>query len=113
MAATYTLEQSGNGRLMFTLRTHDGRVLLISQDFPDKNTALSRINATRHLVGMKKHFELRTAENGQPYFVLKNRHKEVIGQSEVYSDEESLSKGINLIKSNAKAAKLVDLTGRA
>ena len=55
-------------------------------------------------------FEFRTAEDGQLYFVIKNRHKEVIAQSEMYPDAPSLSQGVNLVKSNRRAARLEDLT---
>jgi uncharacterized protein YegP (UPF0339 family) len=109
MAATYVLEQNKDGSFMFTLKAHDGQVLLTSQGYMDKVSALSRINSIRKIAGRDRNFEPRTAENGQPYFVFKNSHNEVIGQSEMYSDSQSVPKGIALVKSNARAARLKDL----
>jgi uncharacterized protein YegP (UPF0339 family) len=111
MAAKYILRQNEEGKFTFTLHTHGGQLLLTSPDYADKVTAMSRINAARHLAGTNKNYQLLTGEGGQPYFVITNKHKEVVAQSELYPDMPSMSKGINLVKANARAAKLEDLTG--
>jgi|SRR5687768_739411 len=112
MAATYVLQQREDGRFTFTLKAHDGQVLLTSQGYPDKDSALSRMNSMRNIAGRDRNFEPRTAENGQPYFVFKNARNEVIGQSEMYADLQSVPKGITLVKANARVARLEDLTAR-
>ena len=100
MAAIYVLKQSGEGNFLFTLQApgSGGRVYLTSPSFRDKHGALCMINAVRSLAGRDKNYEVRTAENGQPYFVLKNARQEVIGQSETYADSHSLPAGIASVK---------------
>lgn len=111
MAAKYVLRQSEAGGFHFTLHTHAGQLLLTSPAFADKVTALSRLNSTRNLAGTNKNYQLLTTEDGQQYFVLRNKHQDVVAQSEMFSDPESVTQGINLVKANARVARLEDLTG--
>jgi uncharacterized protein len=110
MAATYVLKQNRKGQFVFTLETHDGEVVLTSKGYADKDCALRVMASMRQMAGRNENYEVLAAENGWPYFVLQNKKKEVIGHSEVYWDAANLAKVIALVKANARAARLLDLT---
>ena len=111
MGAKFILTQNEEGTFAFSFQMLDGRVILSGQGCADKETAINRINAVRHLVSREQNFEVVTAEDGQAHLVLRNRHKEVIGQSEVYPDAESLPWVIALARGNVRGAQVEDLTG--
>jgi uncharacterized protein YegP (UPF0339 family) len=110
MTATYVLKQSREGGFVFTLNTHSGQVLLTSQSYAEKDLALRMIDAARNIARAKKHYELVTREEGGAYFVLRNAREEVIGQSEMYPDSQSVQKGILLARATTRGARLEDLT---
>jgi uncharacterized protein YegP (UPF0339 family) len=110
MAASFVLRQTGQCRFEFTLHTQDGRLLLTSRAYPDKDTALRRINATHSLLRNNKNYFILTAENGLSYFVIKNRKGEVIVRSETFPDAESRQKTKNLVKSVNHGVRLDDRT---
>lgn len=78
--------------------------------FMDKESALRKINTTRHLARKNKNYELRTAEDGSSYFHVKTAKGEALVYSARYPDVESLQTAINLVKSNNRGARLEDLT---
>ena len=110
MATTFTLTRTGEGRFVFTFKTHDGEVLLTSYRYADKEDALRAINAARSCARRKESFEILTEEDGQRYFVLKNSREEVLGESQMYPDEESARKVTALMMGKARGARLEDLT---
>lgn len=112
MAAKFVLEKSGKGKFRFRLKAPNGQVILTSEIYASKASALNGIKSVRSNAGKDKNFELRTAKNGRPFFVLKAANKEALGQSEMYSDSRSVPKGIASVKANARAARLEDLTDR-
>jgi len=111
MASKFVLKKTGKGKFKFNLMATNGRVILTSETYADKRSALNGIESTRKNAGKDTNFERRTAKNGQPYFVLKASNSEVIGQSEMYSVAANMEKGIASVKTNARVANLEDLTG--
>lgn len=112
MAAKFVLRESGKGKFRFTLQAPNGQTILTSEAYASKNSAMNGIASVRKNAGKDKNFEVRSARNGQPYFVLKATNAEVIGQSEIYASSRSVPKGIASVKANAGAARLEDLTGK-
>lgn len=87
-------------------------VILTSEGYADKSAALKGIESVRGNAGKDANFEVRTAKNGQSYFVLKAASKEVIGQSEMYTSSRGAKRGTASVQANAADAKLEDLTGK-
>jgi uncharacterized protein YegP (UPF0339 family) len=98
MSSSYVLKRRRDGRFTFTLQTHDGKVLLISLAYKDKDSALRATNAARHLAYREENYELLRSDLGLVYFVLKNARGEVIGQSREYIDADSSQQGISMAK---------------
>lgn len=62
MSSTFVLRQTGPCRFEFTLNTHNGRLLLTSRAYPDKETALRRIDAKHSLMRNNRNYVTLTAE---------------------------------------------------
>lgn len=110
MRPRYTLFYNEQGHLIFTFHGTDETLLLTSLPFTDKGRALSRINSMRSLGQRAESFLTCPAPDGKRYFVLRNTRQEVIAQSEMYEDGESLLRAIEAVRRTARAGKLYDLT---
>lgn len=58
-------------------------------------------------------FTLKTAKNGQFYFVLTAKNGQTIAQSEMYTTKAAAENGIDSVKSNAPEANIEDQTSVA
>jgi uncharacterized protein YegP (UPF0339 family) len=111
MPPRYTLTLDQGGHFIFRLHASDGEVLLTSAAFADRGSALHSLNLVRHKGRKNDNFEIRSSREEQGYFVLKNPKKnELLGQSELYADLNSLPPKIEAVKSGARTAKLYDMT---
>jgi uncharacterized protein YegP (UPF0339 family) len=110
MGPRIILTQSVTGHYSYNLRASDGQLLLTSPCFTDRDTAISRINSTRALARRDGNYEVYSAGGGRYYFELKDNKWEMLGASTIYSDEQSVQKGIYSLKCCAKASKLLDMT---
>jgi uncharacterized protein YegP (UPF0339 family) len=110
MSSSYVLKRRRDGKFMFTLQTHYGKVLLTSHAYKDKDSALRAISVARQLAHREENYELLRTDIGLVYFVLKDARGEVIGQSRKYIDAESSRQGISLAKGKTNGARLEDLT---
>jgi uncharacterized protein YegP (UPF0339 family) len=110
MSSRYVLHEVCKGQYRFTLTSHRGQVLLTSGLFMDKESALRKIDTTRHLARNSKNYEFHTAEQGSSYFLVKTAKGEALVYSACYPDAESLQTALHLAKSNTRGARLEDLT---
>ena len=111
MAGKFEISKSKNGKFLFNLKAGNGQVILTSEPYSDKRSAMNGIESVRKNAGKDANFERRTAGNGQPYFVLKAANTQVIGQSEMYSTKATMESGIESVMRNASDAGVEDLTG--
>jgi uncharacterized protein YegP (UPF0339 family) len=110
MAGKFVLRKTPKGKFVFNLKASNSAVILTSESYADRSGAMKGIESVRKNAGKDTNFEVLTAKNGQPYFVLKAANKEVIGKSEIYASTRNVKKGIASVKANAPAAALEDLT---
>ncbi len=110
MAGKFTIKKTDKGNFVFNLKASNGQVILTSQPYADKRSALNGIESARKNTGKDANFERRTASNGQPYFVLKAANTQIIGQSEMYSAKSTMENGIASVMRNATSATLEDTT---
>ena len=111
MAAKFVLKQSGKGKFTFTLQAPNGQVILTSETYSSRDSAVKGIASVRKNAGREKNFEVRKAKNGRTFFVLKAPNAEVIGKSQMYTDSGSMPKGMASVGKNAGAARVEDLSG--
>lgn len=110
MAGKFALKKAKDGQFHFTLNAANGQVVLSSELYKAKASALKGIESVKKNSQREGAFETRTAKNGKPYFVLKATNGQIVGQSEMYESAASCQKGIDSVKKNAPGATLQDMT---
>src|SRR5690348_4116994 len=111
MAATYDLKHGANGeKYRFNLKAANGEIILISESYESKESALNGIESVRKHAADEARFERKSSKRSEPYFVLKAPNGQIIGMSEMYSSEAACENGIASVKKNAPVAQLRDHT---
>lgn len=110
MAAKYQLKHGGSGQFMFNLKAGNGEVILTSELYQEKQSALAGIESVKTNGPIEARFERKTAKNGQTYFVLKATNGQTIGKSEMYSSVAAMENGIRSVMKNAPIAAVEDST---
>ena len=111
MAAKFDLKKSKNGQFYFNLKAGNGEVILTSEMYKAKESALNGIESVRKNSPEEGRYEIRQSSKNEPYFVLKAANGQVIGNSEMYSSEAAAKKGMASVAKNGPDAVLNDLTG--
>lgn len=110
MAGKFELKKAKDGQFYFNLLAGNGEIILTSEMYKAKASAENGIESVRKNAVREGAFEVKTATNGKPYFVLKATNGQVVGQSQMYSSEASAKAGSESVSKNAPEAKLVDLS---
>jgi uncharacterized protein YegP (UPF0339 family) len=95
---------------MFNLKAANGEVILTSETYHSKESALVGIESVKKNSPSDKQFERKKSVANQPYFVLTAKNHEVIGKSEMYRSEAAMEKGIESVQRNGPIATLKDIT---
>ncbi len=110
MAAKYELKKSSDNQFMFNLKAGNGEVILTSERYTAKASALNGIESVKTNSPDDSRYERKTSKAEEPYFVLKATNGEVIGKSEMYSSMAAMEKGIASVKANGPSAAVNDTT---
>lgn len=110
MAAKFELKATKGGKFMFILKAANGKVVLTSETYDAKKTAVKGVEAVKKNAASEKRFEKKAAKNGQQYFILKAANGEPIGRSETYTSAKSVNNGIASVMKSAPEARVDDLT---
>ncbi len=110
MAAKYQLKQGNSGQFMFNLKAANGEVILTSELYKEKQSAIAGIDSVKTNGPIESRYERKTAKNGQTYFVLKSSNGQTIGKSEMYSSVAAMENGIKSVMKNAPVAGIEDST---
>ena len=111
MAGKFEITTRKNGEFQFNLKAGNGQVILTSEGYQAKASALNGVESVRKHSQDDGNFERLTAKDGSPYFTLKAGNGQVIGHSEMYSGNAACENGITSVKTNAPDAALDDKTG--
>jgi uncharacterized protein YegP (UPF0339 family) len=110
MAAKFDLKQGASGQFMFNLKAANSEVILTSELYKQKQSAIAGINSVKANAGDDARYERKTAKNGQPFFVLTAMNGEIIGKSEMYSSVSAMENGIQSVMKNGPVAEIEDST---
>jgi uncharacterized protein YegP (UPF0339 family) len=110
MSAKFEIEKASDGQFHFHLKAANGEIIFSSQEYKAKDGAKVGIDSVKANAPVDAHFERKTSNSHQPYFVLKAANGETVGCSQMYSSTEAMEKGIESVKTNAPAAAVQDLT---
>jgi uncharacterized protein YegP (UPF0339 family) len=109
MAGKFELKQAKDGQFMFNLKAANGQVILTSERYRQKSSALNGIESVRKNANRDGAFETRENSKGEPYFILKATNGQEIGRSEYYSSKAAMENGIASVEKNAPDAAINDI----
>jgi hypothetical protein len=104
MASKFELKKSRNDKFVFNLLAANGQVILTSELYESRASALNGIESVRKNASDDGRYGRLCAKDGSPYFTLKAGNGQVIGQSQRYSGEKAREAGIESVKANAPGA---------
>lgn len=110
MSAKFELKKAKDGQFHFNLLADNSQVILTSEMYKAKDSALNGIESVRKNSQREGAFEIKTSSNEKHYFVLKATNGQVVGQSQMYSSLAACKGGIESVQKNAPAAPLDDQT---
>ncbi len=110
MSGSFELSRGKSGQFHFNLLATNRRVILTSESYKRKQSALNGIASVKKNAQKRDNFERRIARNGKHCFVLLAPNGEIVGQSQMYAHASSAYVGIRSVMSNAPAAKVDDLS---
>ena len=93
-----------DGKFYFRLKAKNGQVILMSEGYESKISAQTGISSVKNSVAEQNQFEIRKAKNGKSYFVLKAKNGKIVGKSQFFWSESSLTPAITEVIEHAKAA---------
>jgi uncharacterized protein YegP (UPF0339 family) len=109
MSAHYELKLAAGNQFLFNLKAANGEVILTSETYHAKESALNGIESVRTNGAHDEQFERKESTSSQPYFVLKAKNHQVIGKSQMYASASAMENGIESVKKNAPVATLHDI----
>ena len=107
---SYELKKDNSSKFRFNLKAANGEIILSSQGYAQKASALAGIESVRTNGPTETNYERKASTSGQPYFVLKASNGQVIGNSEMYSSPAARDNGIASVQKNSASPKVNDLT---
>jgi uncharacterized protein YegP (UPF0339 family) len=110
MAGKFEVKTAKSGQTHFNLLAGNGQIILQSEMYESKASALNGIASIQKNAGMDDRYDRLVSKSGKPYFVIKAGNHQVIGQSQQYESEAGRDNGIESVKKNAPDAEVVDLT---
>jgi uncharacterized protein YegP (UPF0339 family) len=111
MAGKFEVYTDKKGETRFRLKAGNGQVILASEGYKKKASAMNGIESVRKNSASEARFEKKKSKNGKSMFNLKASNGQVIGTSEMYESEASCDNGIASVMKNAPDAKVDDQTG--
>lgn len=110
MAGKFEVKTAKSGQTHFNLLAGNGQIILQSEMYESKASALNGIASIQKNAGMDDRYERLVSKSGKPYFVIKAGNHQVIGQSQQYESEAGRDNGIESVKKSAPDGEVVDLT---
>ena len=110
MAGHYELKLAKNGEYFFNLVAGNGQNILKSEMYSSRSAAENGIASVQANCGEDGQYECKESNNGKPYFVLKAKNHQVIGQSQMYESDSGCENGMESVKTNGGTTDVRDLT---
>ncbi|MDU8944782.1 YegP family protein [Ovoidimarina sediminis] len=110
MAGKFEVFTDKAGEFRFRLKAGNGQIILASEGYKKKASAMNGIESVRKNSQEDKRFERTETKNGKARFNLKASNGQVIGTSETYESVKARDNGIASVAKNAPDAKVVDTT---
>lgn len=109
MASKFEIKEAKDGQYFFNLKAGNGEVILTSQMYKAKSSAINGAESVRNNASDDTLFERKVSSNEKPYFTLKAKNHQVIGKSGFYKSSAAMEKGIDSVKRSATEARIDEL----
>jgi len=106
--AKFNLKTDAKGEIRFNLLADNGQIVLSSEGYKAKASALNGVASVKKHAVDAKNFEVKEAKNGKWHFNLKASNGQVIGSSQMYADKSGVETGMQSVMKNAPAAEVVE-----
>lgn len=110
MAGKFEMKTAKDGQFHFNLKASNGQIILTSEMYTTKAACVNGIESVKKNAAEEEQFEKKESTSGKPYFVLKAKNHQIIGNSEMYESTASRDNGIQSVMKNAPEASVEDLT---
>jgi hypothetical protein len=108
MAAWYEVSTNDKSQFSFVLKAANGEVILRSQQYASKTSAMAGITSVQANSPLDSRYERLVAADGRDYFNLKAANAQVIGTSQMYASAANRNAGIESVKTNGATADVRD-----
>lgn len=108
MPGKFVVTTAKNGKVHFSLKATNGQILLTSEKYESRGSAVKGIESVKKNASNDARFERKKGKDGSAYFVLKASNGEPLGRSEMYKRTSSMNGGIASVAKNAANAVVVD-----
>jgi uncharacterized protein YegP (UPF0339 family) len=98
---SYQISPTSDAKFMFNLKAENNQVILTSQFYEQKQSALDGIASVQANGPDAQNFELKESVANEPYFVLKAQNGLIIGTSQMYSSTAAAEIGIASVQINS------------
>lgn len=109
MPGRFEIKKAKDGQFYFHLKAGNGQVILASEMYQAKPSAMNGIESVKKNAPVADHYDKLVSKNGKFYFTLKAGNNQVIGNSEMYESESARDNGIQSVVTNAPQAEVADL----
>lgn len=106
----FVISTRKNGEFQFNLKAGNGEIILASEGYSAKTSALKGIDSVKRNAADDNRYDRKESKNGKFFFNLKARNGQIIGTSEMYESASGRDKGIESVKRNAPDAIIDDQT---
>jgi uncharacterized protein YegP (UPF0339 family) len=110
MPPAYKLHKAVNGQYYFLLEADSGEMILESERYFKKESALAAIETVRMNSALRERILRKTTNSGKPYFEVTAADGEPIATSETYASQDAMEKGIQAVLKSGPDAAVVDRT---
>ena len=97
------------GKFHFRLKSPNGEIILASEGYTQKASALNGILSVKRHAGESSNYEIKAAGGGKWRFVLRATNGQTIGSSQPYASRDGARLGIAAVAKHA-AGEVRDLT---
>lgn len=110
MSGWYILGRSGSSQYYAILKSVHGDTILYSDTFSSSSQAEHAVRETQSSSQLDDAYERRLSSRGEPYFVLKSPHGQVIGTSPLFSSSFTREIGVSAVKLHGATSAIIDNT---
>lgn len=108
MAGKFELYKDKAGEFRFRLKAGNGEIVLTSEGYSSKSSAMNGIESVQKNAGDEGRFESKETAGGKYRFALKAKNGQIIGQSENYNSSSGRDNGIGAVGRAADGASIDD-----